>query len=103
MKPRFLTALAMSAALTAATVAPSFAEAPFRSAAPQTFSAEELHAYGLNEAATERAIALQEQGYEIHVLSEEEAAGYQAGITDTQWLLLGILAGVIVIAVVVAD
>lgn len=101
MKPRFITALAMSAALTAAAIAPSYAEAPFRSAAPQSFSAEDLHAYGLNEEAASRAIALQEQGYEIHVLSEEEAAGYQAGITDTQWLLIGILAGVIVIAVLV--
>ena len=103
MNFRFFNALALSAALTAATVAPSFAQAPFRTAEPQSFTAAELQAYGLDAAATERAIALQQEGHEIRVLSEEEAAAYQAGITDTQWLLIGILAGVIVIAVVVAD
>ena len=46
---------------------------------------------------------LQNQGYEIRVLSQEEAAQYQAGITDSQWIWLGILAGVIVIAVAVSD
>jgi Flp pilus assembly protein TadB len=97
---RFAVALAMSAALI---TAPAFAETQFRSATPQTFTAQELRAYGLDQAASDRAVALQEQGYEVRVLSEEEAAQYQAGITDNQWLLLGILAGVIVIAVVVAD
>jgi hypothetical protein len=48
-------------------------------------------------------MTLQDQGYEIRVLSEDEAAQYQAGITDSQWIWLGILAGVIVIAVAVAD
>jgi Flp pilus assembly protein TadB len=97
---RFAVALAMSAALI---TAPAFAETQFRSAAPQTFTAQDLQAYGLDQAATDRAVALQEQGYEIRVLSEEEAAQYQAGITDNQWIWLGILAGVIVIAVAVAD
>ena len=101
MKPRFVTALALSTALFAATATPSFAQ--YRTAAPQSFTAEELQAYGLSADATQRAVALQQEGYEIRVLSEEEAHAYQAGITDNQWLLLGILAGVIVIAVVVAD
>lgn len=101
MKPNFVSALALSAALTAATITPSFAQ--FRTAEPQTFSAQELQAYGLDANAAERGVALQEQGYEIRVLSDAEAQAYQAGITDNQWILLGILAGVIVIAVVVAD
>lgn len=101
MKSRFITALALSAALVAATATPSFAQ--FRTAAPQTFSAQELQAYGLDARTSQRAVDLQRQGYEVRVLSEEEAKGYQAGITDNQWLLLGILAGVVVIAVVVAD
>ncbi len=101
MKSRFVTALALSAALVAATATPSFAQ--FRTAEPQSFTAQELQAYGLDASTSQRAMDLQQQGYEIRVLSEEEAKGYQAGITDNQWLLLGILAGVIVIAVVVAD
>jgi hypothetical protein len=97
---RFAVALAMSAAMI---TAPAFAETQFRSAAPQTFTSQELQAYGLDQAATDRAVALQDQGYEVRVLSEQEVAQYQAGITDNQWVLLGILAGVIVIAVAVAD
>jgi hypothetical protein len=103
MKSRLLSAVALSLALTAAPAFAGESAAPFRTAAPQTFSADELQAYGLDAQAAERAVALQDQGYEVRVLSEEEAAAYQAGITDNQWLLLGILAGVIVIAVAVAD
>lgn len=95
---RFAVALAMSAALI---TAPAFAETQFRAPEAQTFTAQELQSYGLNADQTQRAVALQEQGYEVRVLSEEEAAQYQAGITDNQWLLLAILAGVIVIAVAV--
>ncbi|MEJ0058237.1 MAG: hypothetical protein WDM79_00955 [Terricaulis sp.] len=84
---------------------PAYAEpaAQFRTAAPQTFSSEDLQRYGLDAEASARAVALQEQGYEVKVLTTEEAQQYQAGITDNQWLLLGILAGVIVIAVAVSD
>ncbi|MBL8545090.1 MAG: hypothetical protein JNL81_01425 [Hyphomonadaceae bacterium] len=99
MKSRFLGAAALAFALA---TAPAYAEqAQFRSAAPQTFTAQELQSYGLGADASNRAMELQNQGYEVRVLSEEEAADYQAGITDNQWLLLGILAGVVVIAVAV--
>jgi len=99
---RFATAVAVSFALTSM-AAPAFAETPYRTAEPQTFTAQELQQYGLDGATTNRAVDLQNQGYEIRMISEEEAAQYQAGITDNQWIWLGILAGVIVIAVVVAD
>lgn len=102
MKSRFVTALALSFALTSI-AAPAFAETQFRTAAPQTFSSADLQTYGLDANATERALALQNQGYEIKVLTPEEAQQYQAGITDNQWIWLGILAGVIIIAVAVAD
>lgn len=84
---------------------PAYAEQPaaFRTAAPQSFSAAELQQYGLDAEAAQRAVTLQDQGYAIKVLTPQEAADYQAGITDNQWLLLGILAGVIVIAVAVGD
>jgi hypothetical protein len=101
MKSRLLGTVAVAFALI---TAPAYAEtAQFRSAAPQSFTSQELQSYGLSSEASNRAVALQEQGYEVRVLSEDEASQYQAGITDNQWLLLGILAGVIVIAVAVAD
>jgi hypothetical protein len=101
MKSRILAAAAFAFSLA---VAPAYAEqAQFRTAAPQVFTAQELQSYGLSAEATQRATALQDQGYQIRVLTPEEADQYQAGITDNQWLLIGILAGVIVIAVAVAD
>jgi len=97
MKTQFIGAAALAFALASA---PAYAEtAQFRSAAPQAFTAQELQSYGLDANATARAAQLQEQGYEIRVLSHEEAEQYQAGITDNQWLLIGILAAVVVIAV----
>jgi hypothetical protein len=105
MKSRIVSAVALAFALSQVGVAAAYAEqtAPFRTAAPQTFSSEDLQRYGLSKEASARAEALQKDGYEVKVLSKEEAAKYQAGITDNQWLLLGILAGVVVIAVAVAD
>lgn len=101
MKSRFIGAAALAFALAATS---AYAEtAQFRSAAPQTFTSQELQSYGLDANASARAAQLQEQGYEIRVLSREEAEQYQAGITDNQWLLIGILAAVVVIAVAVAD
>ncbi len=99
---RFATAVAVSFALSTI-AAPAFAETPYRTAEAQTFSAEELQAYGLDAATTQRALDLQNQGYEIRTISEAEAAQYQAGFTNNKWVWLGILAGVIVVAVVVAD
>ncbi|MBL8548874.1 MAG: hypothetical protein JNJ73_02735 [Hyphomonadaceae bacterium] len=106
MKSRHMGAAAFALALAQLAAAPAYAEqaaAGFRAPAPQTFTAQDLQHYGLDRTAAERAVALQNQGYEIKVLSEAEAQRYQAGITDNQWLLLGILAGVIVIAVAVSD
>jgi len=101
MKSRLLGTVAVAFALI---TAPAYAEtAQFRSAAPQSFTSQELQSYGLDANATARAEALQNQGYAIRVLSREEAEQYQAGITDNQWLLIGILAAVVVIAVAVAD
>lgn len=98
---RLATALAVSFAV-ASIAAPAIAQAEFRGPAPQYFSSQDLERYGLDAAATERAIHLQNQGYDIRVLSQAEAADYQAGVTDNQWVLIGILAGVIIIAVAVA-
>lgn len=97
MISRLTKAVAISFAL-ASIAAPAMAQTEFRRAAPQNFSSQELQQYGLDAAATERAIELQNQGYDIRVLSEAEAANYQAGVTDNQWVLIGILAGVIIIA-----
>ena len=101
-----VSAIALSFALATVATPAAYAQdaaASFRTAAPQSFSSAELQQYGLDAASTQRAMDLQAQGYEIRVLTPEEAAQYQAGITDNQWLMIGILAAVIVIAVAVSD
>lgn len=93
---RIATALAFAFALS--TAAPAVAE-EFRSAEPQAFSQQELQDYGLSSADAAQVAAYQADGYQVVVMSPEEAAQYQAGITTTQWLLIGLLVVVVVVAV----
>lgn len=106
MKSKFVSAVALCFALTTVAVAPAQANEAanqFRAPAAQSFSSQDLQRYGMTPADADRAAAMQDNGYQVMVLTPEEAENYRAGITDNQWLLLGILAGVIVIAVAVAD
>lgn len=104
MKSRLVSALALSFVLAPIAAAPALAEQPaaFRTAAPQAFSADDMQRYGLSDAQTARAMDLQEQGYELMVMTPEEADQYTAGLTDQELLLVAILVGVVVIAVAVA-
>jgi hypothetical protein len=104
MKTRLACAAALVFAQFAATSALAEQTATqFRTAEPQSFTAAELERYGLSAADVERAVGVQEDGYRLMVLTSEEAEAYTAGVTDSQWIMLGILAGVIVIAVAVSD
>ena len=101
---RFATALALSFAFSTMAVPAAMAEqqaASFRTAEAQAFSQQELQQYGLSADDAAQVSAYQDQGYQVVVMSPEEAAQYQAGITSTQWLLIGLL--VVVVAVAVAD
>jgi hypothetical protein len=75
----------------------------FRTVTAEKFSSADLQRYGMTKADADRSADMQNQGYKVMVLSKADAEKYKAGITDNQWILLGILAGVIVIAVAVAD
>ncbi|HYD72602.1 MAG TPA: hypothetical protein VEF55_05655 [Candidatus Binatia bacterium] len=99
MKARSICALAAALAMFQFAI-PAYAQtaepAQFRTAAPETFTAEELQGYGLSAEETARAVALQEEGYRIVALTPEEAAAYEAGaISQTEWILIGI--GVLII------
>jgi hypothetical protein len=98
---RLVTAVAMAFALS--TVAPAaFAETQtFRTAEAQAFSQQDLQQYGLTAADAAQVAALQDQGYQVVVMSPAEAEHYQAGLSTTHWLLIGLL--VVVVAVAVAD
>lgn len=95
---RYVNAFALSLAF--ASLAPAAMaeeqQARFRAAEARSFSAEELQQYGLTAGDAAQVAAYQDQGYNVVVMTPEEAAQYQAGITSTQWILIGLLVVVVV-------
>ena len=102
MKLRIPAALVMSFALTGLATPVAFAQAPdsqFRSVEAQSFNADELQRYGLNDAESATVRAYQEQGYAVQLLTPEEADAYNAGMSNTNILaLIGLVAIVVVVA-----
>ena len=100
MKSRIAVALAAALA-TSVVAAPAFAgESNFRSVAPQAFTAQDLQNYGLSADKAGEVLAMQEKGYTIQVMSQEEAQQYRAGLSDTTWFIVGAAAVVLVIVAV---
>ncbi|MBL8545091.1 MAG: hypothetical protein JNL81_01430 [Hyphomonadaceae bacterium] len=96
---RFVTAVALGLALSSfAPVAMAQEQTQFRSAEARAFSTEELQQYGLSAEDSAQVAAYQEQGYNVVVMTPEEAAQYEAGMTTTHWLLIGLLVVVVVVA-----
>lgn len=102
MKLRAPAAIAMSLALTQLAVpAAAIAEAPstFRSVEAQAFSATDLQRYGLTADEISMVEAYQAEGYEIQVMTVEEAEAYEAGISTRNFLaIIGLVAIVVVVA-----
>jgi hypothetical protein len=103
MRVRLATALALSLAFTQIAAMPAFAEQPshFRTAAPQTFSTEDLQRYGLSASDAATVHGYQDRGYQVVVMTPEQARQYQAGWSTNTWLIVGLV--VIVVAVAVAN
>jgi hypothetical protein len=102
MKLRALaTALALSLAFTQVAVPAASAEtSAFRSVEAQTFSQAELQRYGLSADDASQVAAYQDAGYQVQVVSAEEAAQMTGGqFSQNQWLVIGIVVLVIVVAV----
>jgi len=103
MKLRAPAAIALSLALTQFAVpAAAIAEAPstFRSVEAQTFSASDLSRYGLSADEIAQVEAYQADGYEIQLMTAEEAEAYNAGISTRNVLAI---VGLVVIVLVVAS
>lgn len=103
MKFRLASALALSLAFSQIAAPAAFAEeqaTQFRTVAAQSFSSAELQRYGLSSADAAEVHALQQQGYQVRVVTPEEAAQYTGGqFTSTQWLVIGIVVLLVVVAV----
>lgn len=102
MKIRLATAVALSLAFSQIAAAPAMAQEPaFRSVERQSFSTQDLQRYGLSAEEAAQVAAYQDRGYQVQVMTPEEAQQYTGGqFTSTQWLVIGLL--VIVVAVAVA-
>lgn len=103
MKLRAPAAIALSLALTQLAVpAAAIAEAPstFRSVEAQAFTASDLSRYGLSADEVAQVEAYQADGYEVQLLTAEEAAEYNAGISTRNVLAI---VGLVVIVLVVAS
>ena len=100
MKIRALAA-ALALSFSVAQVAtPAYATESFRSVEAQTFSQTELQRYGLSANDAAQVGALQDQGYQVQVVSAEEAAEMTGGqFSQNQWLVIGIVVLVVVVAV----
>lgn len=100
-------AVALSLALSSVAAPAAFASdaaTQFRSVEAQTFSTDDLQRYGLSANDAAQVHALQEQGYQVQVISQEEADERYAGqFTDSQWLVIGLIAVVVIVAVAVGD
>lgn len=101
MKLRVPTAIAVSLALSLAAPAAAFAQeapSPFRSVEAQTFNAHDLQRYGLSDEQIATVQSYQQQGYEVQVMSPEEAAEYTGGMSTNNFLaIVGLVAIVIVV------
>ena len=103
MKLPIKVALALSLVMAQVAAPVALAEAPaspFRSAQPQTFSADDLQRYGLTSEEAATVQSYQEQGYQVQLLTPEEAEAYNAGLSNTN--ILAII-GLVVLVVVVAS
>jgi hypothetical protein len=103
MRSGLARAAALGLALAPFAVAPALADEPaaaFRSVERQTFTSEDLQRYGLSAEQADQVLSYQDQGYEVRIMTREEAKQLKAGFTDTEWLLIGVLVGVVVIALV---
>jgi hypothetical protein len=104
MKSPFYLALAASLAFGQIAVSSASAEAAhFRSAPAQTFSQADLQSYGLSADQAARGVALQQQGYHVQVMTQDEAQRVYGGQMSTKtWIIIGVVA-LVVIAVAAAS
>lgn len=100
MKLRIATALALSLAFTSMAAPAALAEqtTAFRTVEAQAFTAAELQQYGLGADDAAQVAALQEQGYQVQVMTPEEADQVQAGLSTRTWLIIGLVVVVVAVA-----
>lgn len=93
-------ALALSFAVTQVAAPAAYAETSFRSVEAQTFSQTELQRYGLSANDASQVAAYQDAGYQVRVMSAEEASQVTGGqFSQNQWLVIGLVVIIVLVAV----
>jgi flagellar basal body-associated protein FliL len=102
MKFGLTSALALSLAFASVSAPAAFAQEPaqqFRSVEAQTFSTDELQRYGLSVQDADQVAAYQAAGYTVQTITPEEAAQMNAGqFSNSQWLIIGLVVLIVVVA-----
>lgn len=101
MKARFISAIALSLALSQVAMSAAYAEpVHFRTAAAQIFSQTDLQAYGLSATDAAQVAQLQTQGYQVQTITPQQAAQMHGGDwgNHTWWIIGGIVVVVIIVA-----
>lgn len=103
MKFRTATAIALCLAFTQVAVPSALARdtaQQFRTVEARSFSQDELQRYGLSAHDAAQVGAYQDAGYQVQVMTPEEASQVTGGqFSNSQWLVIGLIVIVIVVAV----
>jgi len=103
MKFRTATAIALCLAFTQMAVPSALARdtaQQFRTVEARSFSQDELQRYGLSAQDAAQVGAYQDAGYQVQVMTPEEASQVTGGqFSNSQWLVIGLIVIVIVVAV----
>jgi hypothetical protein len=73
--------------------------ASFRTAAPSSFSADDLARFNLDPATAAKVEQHRKAGHAVMAMTPEELEAAKAGQASTTWIVLGVLALVVVVAV----
>ena len=90
-------AAAMLLAQTAYAEAPS--RAAFRSPAPTAFSQSDVASYKLDAGTAAKVEQYQKDGYQVMALTPDQLASARAGLNNTTWIIIGVVALVVIVAV----
>jgi hypothetical protein len=106
MKLRLASAVALTFAFSQVAIMPALAETTaqsashFRSVERQSFSQTDLQRFGLSANDAAQVDAYQQAGYDVQVVSPEEARQMTGGqFSNSQWIVIGLIVLVVVVAV----
>lgn len=104
---RYPTACAAAAAAALAIAQTAYAETPsrpaFHSPAPSAFSQSDIASYKLDAETAAKAEQYRKDGYQVMALTPDKLEASKAGLNNTTWIIIGVVALVVIIAVAASN